>query len=45
MSEITTVGLHLAKNVFQVNAADARGRAVLRKSLRRARVLDFFGTL
>ena len=31
MSEITTVGLDLAKNVFQAHGADARGRAVLRK--------------
>ena len=29
MSEITTVGLDLAKNVFQVHGADATGRVVL----------------
>jgi transposase len=34
MSEITTVGLDLAENVFQVHGADASGRAVLRKRLR-----------
>ena len=45
MSEITTVGLDLAKNVFQVHGADTRGRAMLRKKLRRAQVLDFFATL
>ncbi len=45
MSEITTVGLDLAKNVFQVHGADARGQVVLRKKLRRAQVLDFFATL
>ena len=45
MSELTTVGLDLAKNVFQVHGADARGGAVLRKKLRRAQVLDFFATL
>ena len=40
MSEITTVGLDLAKNVFQAHGADASGRAVLRKKLRRDQVLD-----
>ena len=35
MSEITTVGLDLAKNVFQVHVADGAGRAVLRKKLLR----------
>ena len=45
MSEIITVGLDLAKNVFQVHGADASGRAVLRRELRRAQVLEFFGQL
>ncbi len=45
MSEIITVGLDLAKNVFQVHAADGAGRAVLRKKLRRAQVLGFFSQL
>ena len=45
MAEITTVGLDLAKNVFQAHAADAFGRAVLRKRLRRDQILDFFGRL
>ncbi|PQO21785.1 IS110 family transposase [Rhodobacteraceae bacterium WD3A24] len=45
MSEITTVGLDLAKNVFQVHGADRSGRAVLRKKLRREQVLDFLGRL
>ncbi len=31
MSQITTVGLDLAKNVFQVHGADGAGRAILRK--------------
>ena len=31
---ITTVGIDLAKNVFQVHGVDARGKAVLRKQLR-----------
>ena len=45
MSEIITVGLDLAKNVFQVHGAHGTGRAVLRKKLRRAQVLEFFGQL
>jgi len=39
MSEIITVGLDLAKNVFQVTGADSSGRAVLRKKLRWSSVL------
>lgn len=42
MSDITTVGLDLAKNVFQVHGADGAGQAVLRKKLRRTQVLAFF---
>ena len=42
MSEIITVGLDLAKNVFQVHGADDADHAVLRKKLRRAHVLEFF---
>jgi transposase len=45
MSEIITVGLDLAKNVFQANGADASGRAVLPNKLRRDQVLVFFGQL
>ena len=42
MGEITTVGLDLAKHVFQVHGVDAEGATVLRKQLRRAQVLAFF---
>ena len=45
MSEIITVGLDLAKIVFQAHGADATGRAVLRKKLRRDQVLAFFSQL
>jgi transposase len=45
MSEIITVGLDLAKNVFQVHGANGAGQAVLRKKLRRAQVLEFFSKL
>jgi len=45
MSEITTIGLDLAKHVFQVHGIDAQGTTVLRKQLRRAQVLAFFSRL
>jgi len=40
--EITTVGLDLAKNVFQVHAINGAGEVVVRKAMRRAQVLRFF---
>ncbi|MFP5249752.1 MAG: IS110 family transposase [Acidobacteriota bacterium] len=45
MSEVTMVGLDLAKSVFQVHGVDGSGRAVVRKRLRRVQVLEFFGQL
>jgi transposase len=45
MSEISTIGLDLAKQVFQAHGADASGHVVFRKSLRRAKVLEFFAGL
>ena len=45
MLEITTVGLDLAKNVFQAHGADALGRVALRRKLRRDQVLAFFAQL
>lgn len=45
MSEVITVGLDLAKNVFQVHGADGAGQVVLRKKLRRDQVLAFFGRM
>ena len=43
--EITTIGLDLAKSVFQVHGVDAAGQVVVRKSLRRAQMLPFFARL
>src|SRR5271165_6248263 len=43
--KITTVGIDLAKDVLQVHGIDERGKAVLRKQLRRAQVSVFFGNL
>lgn len=44
MSAVGTIGLDLAKNVFQVHCADVSGRVTLRKKLRRNQVLKFFAT-
>jgi len=43
--KITTVGIDLAKSVFQVHGIDERGKAVLRKQLKRAQFLLFFANL
>lgn len=43
--EITTIGLDLAKSVFQVHAVAADGQVVVRRALRRAQVLPFFAKL
>src|SRR5262245_11303777 len=45
MGEVTTIGLDLAKHVFQVHGVDADGATVLRKQLRRGQVLAFFSRL
>ena len=43
--EITTIGLDLAKSVFQVHGVDATGQVMVRKSLRRSQMLAFFAKL
>ena len=43
--KITTVGLDLAKSVFQVHGVDVRGKAVLRKQLKRSEMATFFANL
>ena len=43
--KITTIGIDLAKNVFQMHGVDERGRACLKKQLKRAQVLPFFANL
>ncbi len=42
---ITTVGIDLAKNVFQVHGVDKRGKAVLRKQIKRDQMAAFFANL
>ena len=43
--DISTIGLDLAKNVFQVHAVDATGEVVIRKTLRRSQMQPFFAKL
>jgi len=43
--QITTIGLDIAKNVFQVHGIDAAEKVVVRKQLRRSQVLAFFKAL
>jgi transposase len=44
MNKASTIGLDLAKQVFQVHGADATGAVVFRRRLRRTAVLQFFAS-
>ncbi len=43
--EVSTIGLDLAKNVFQVHGINSAGEVVVRKTLRRAQMRRFFEQL
>jgi hypothetical protein len=43
--QITTIGLDIAKNVFQVHGIDAAEKVVVRKQVRRGQMLTFFKAL
>src|SRR5215470_9807518 len=45
MGEVSTIGLDIAKNLFQIHGVDADGTVVIRKRVSRARVLEFFADL
>ncbi|HEX9073514.1 MAG TPA: IS110 family transposase [Pseudolabrys sp.] len=45
MGEVSTIGLDIAKSVFQVHGVDDTGAVVIRKRISRAKVLEFFGGL
>jgi transposase len=45
LRSVTTVGLDLAKHVFQIHAVDADGKIVIATALRRRDVLSFFDAL
>ena len=42
MNDIATIGVDLAKSVFQLHGVDAEGRPALRRQLRRSQMLEFF---
>jgi transposase len=45
MGEVSTIGLDIAKSVFQVHGVDAGGEVMIRKRVSRAKVLEFFAGL
>ena len=45
MEAVTTIGLDIAKSVFQVHGVDAEGAVVVRRRLTRGRMLTFFAKL
>ena len=45
MQTVTTIGLDIAKSVFQVHGVDAAGQVVIRRQLKRRFVLAFFQKL
>ena len=45
MGEVITIGLDIAKSVFQVHGVDTAGQVVIRRQLKRRYVLAFFQKL
>ncbi len=45
MQAVTTIGLDIAKSVFQVHGIDAEGKVIVRRQLKRRCVLAFFEKL
>ena len=45
MGDVSTIGLDIAKSVFQVHGVDVAGAVVIRKRVSRAKVLEYFGEL
>ncbi len=45
MEAITTIGLDVAKNVFQVHCVGVTGNVIVRRQLRRSEVLRFFAKI
>ncbi len=45
MSNIQTIGVDLAKNVFSIHGVDAYGECILRKTVKRNKLLDTFANL
>src|SRR5262249_35370108 len=45
MGEVSTIGLDIAKSIFQIHGVDVDGPVVIRKRISRAKLLEFFATL
>jgi transposase len=45
MGQVSTIGVDIAKSVFQIHGVDADGTVVIRRRIGRARVLEFFADL
>ena len=45
MGEVITIGVDIAKSVFQIHGVDANGTVVIRRRVGRARVVEFFADL
>lgn len=45
MKSVTTIGVDLAKNSFQLHGVDVQGKTILRKTFRRTQVIPFFANL
>ena len=45
MGEVITIGLDIAKSVFQIHGVDVDGAVIIRKRVSRAKVLEFFAAL
>ena len=45
MGDVITIGLDIAKSVFQIHGVDADGTVVIRKRVSRAKVLEFFAAV
>jgi len=45
MDSVSTIGLDIAKNVFQVHGIDEKDKAVVRRQLRRGQVVKYFAKL
>jgi len=45
MGEVNTIGLDIAKSVFQIHGVDVDGAVVIRRRITRAKLLAFFATV
>jgi transposase len=44
VAQVNTIGLDIAKHVFQAHGADASGQAVFRKRITRSKLVDFLAS-